>query len=46
MLCYGSYQPNLDENRGSAAWGIHFKDTYKYAWGYLPTISQVVNAYI
>ena len=37
MVCDWSYYPNLDENRVAAAWGIHCRDTARYAWGYLPT---------
>ena len=46
MVFDGCYQPNLDDNIGAVAWGIHCTDTYRYAWGYLPSSSQVENAYI
>ena len=30
MFCYGSYQPNFDENIGALAWVIQFTDTDIY----------------
>ena len=32
MVFDGSYQLNLDDNRGVASWVIHCKDTYNYEW--------------
>ena len=46
MVFYGLYQPNLDENIGSVAWGINCTDINGYVYGSLPTTSQVVNSYI
>ena len=46
MVCGGQYQPNLDENIGAVAWGIHCKDIDRYTWGSLPKTSQVENTYI
>ena len=45
MVCDGSFQPNLDENRGAAKWVIHCTDTYRYAWGFFPTTPNVENIY-
>ena len=42
----GSYKPDMDDNIETAAWVIQCTDTYIYAWGSLPTISQVENSYI
>ena len=46
IVCYGSYQPNLDYNIKEVTWGIHCTDTEIYEWGYLLTTSQVVNSHI
>ena len=46
IVCDGSYQPNMDENRGETAWVIHCNDTDIYTWGSLTTTSQVATAYI
>ena len=35
MVFDGLYQPNMDNNRGAATWGIRCTDTDRYAWGYL-----------
>ena len=43
MVCDGSYQPNLDDNREAATWGVHCIDTDRFAWLSLPTTLQVVN---
>ena len=46
MVFDGSYQSNLDANRGAEEWGIQCTDADRYIQGYLPTTSQVENAYI
>ena len=45
MICDGSYKINIDDNREAEALVINCIDTYRYAWGSFPTISNVANAY-
>ena len=46
VVCYGSYQTNIGDNRGEGAKGIHRTDTYRCTWGSLTTTYQVSNACI
>ena len=46
MVFDGSYKPDMDDNIETLAWLIQCTDKDRYAWGSLPTISQVENSYI
>ena len=46
MVFDGSYQTNFDDNIVAVEWVIHCIDTDGYAWLYILTTPQVLNAYI
>ena len=45
LVCDGSYQPQLDENLGSAGWKLYCEASHRWACGALQSPGTIANAY-